>query len=60
MAPLAGIHIIVTIIVVQYSGMLYSSGALPSSLTSYTYMNYGKEEVYLNPNLKLSLLAVPT
>jgi len=50
---------IVMITVVQYSGMLYSSGALHLVLYhTYTYTNYGKEEVYLNPSLKLSLSEV--
>ena len=49
------------ITVVQCSDMLYSSGALHLVLYyAYTYTNYGKEEVYLSPNLKLSLFAVPT
>jgi len=53
-APLAAIHIIVTITVVQYSDMLYSQLSYIVHHT-YTYMNYGKEEVYLSPSLKLSL-----
>jgi len=62
-APLAAIQIIVMVTVVQYSGLLYiySSGALHLVMYyAYTYMNYGKEEVYLSPKLKLSLFEIST
>ena len=59
MAPLAAIQIVVMVTVVQFSGLLYiySSGALQLVMYhAYTYMNYGKEEVYLSPKLKLLYL----